>query len=95
MFIELSTRVFGIRAGECKWRRTLLRADSIILIREEVDNDRTTVVVLSSGEEYLFEESLDEVFTRIQKAEAPSGSGYTVTLAEGTGFTTTTMVPNP
>ncbi len=90
MFIELQTRPDGFPDG---YSRTLLRSTSIVLIRESEKSPGHTEVVLDNSSCHTCQENIDEVFSRIQKAEASSNMGYSVTM-EGNGFTTTTTGSN-
>lgn len=94
-FIELTTRA-TVRSP---WKRTLLRASSIILVVESSSeggavkdsNSEKSTLTLSSGEGVFCAQTADEVLGRILKLEGCGNNAYSIDL-DGSGFSTTAMV---
>jgi len=90
-FIELTTRVSN---GD-PWERTLLRANSVILIAacssEPASDKEKSTLTLLNGEGVFCAQTADEVLERILKLERSGNNAYSIDM-DGSGFSTTAMV---
>ena len=104
MFIELTIKSPSRGLGISSAQKAFVRADDIVLVRElqceekedalgdsYTDDEYESMILLATGDSIPCIEDREEVYARIVKLDRGAAS-YSVTM-EGSGFSTTTMVP--